>query len=76
VAISPTLSDRRSSWARRVLVSLSELILPGGAGLSIGGPGRRMVFDGSKLGDLVMKGGLESRLKGVDLLSFDLGVER
>jgi hypothetical protein len=43
---------------------------------SHGGPGRRMVFDGSKLGDLVMNGGLESRLKGVDLLSFDLGVER
>jgi hypothetical protein len=55
---------------------LSELILPGGAGLSIGGPGRRMVLDGSKLADLVMKGGLEGRLKGVDLSSFCLGVER
>ena len=56
--------------------SLSNLILPGGAGLSIGGPGRRMVFDCSKLGGLVVKGGLEGRLKGVDLLSFGLGAER
>ena len=56
--------------------SLSNLILPGGAGLSIGGPGRRMVFDCSKLGGLVVKGGLEGRLKGADLLSFGLGVER
>ena len=44
--------------------------------MSIGGPGRRMVFDGSKLGDVIMKGGLEGRLKGVDLLSFGLGVVR
>jgi hypothetical protein len=35
-----------------------------------------MVFDGSKLGGLVMNGALEGRLKGVDLLSFGLGVER
>ena len=44
--------------------------------MSIGGPGRRMVFTCSKLGDMVMKGGLEGRLKGVDLSSFGLGVER
>lgn len=44
--------------------------------MSIGGPGRRMVFDGSKFGDLIMKAGLKGRVKGVDLLSFDLGLER
>ena len=55
---------------RQARFSLSELILPGRTGLSVGRPDRRLVFDGSKLDDLVMKGGLEGRLKDVDLLGF------
>ena len=50
--------------------SLSNLILPGGAGLSIGGPGRRMAFDGSKLGGLGYEwrfGGLPEGCRSVEL---------
>jgi len=49
--------------------SLSNLILPGCAGLSTGWPGRLLLFDSSKLCGLNMDGGLKAGLKVVDLLS-------
>jgi len=56
--------------------SLGNLILPGCAGLFTCGPGGPFLLDCSKLCGLVMDGGLQRGLKGVDLLRFCLGVER
>jgi hypothetical protein len=57
--------------------SLSNLILPGCAGLSTGWPGRLLfLFDSSKLCGLTVDSTLEAGLKVVDLLSLGLGIER
>ena len=55
---------------------LSNLILPGCAGLFICWPGRLLLFDCRKLRGLTVDSTLEAGLKVVDLLSFGLGIER